>query len=199
MKMNLANKITMSRIILSIVIMILLLFPFEGLGLGLPSYVINGNIYVELKYIIAGVLFIIASLTDFFDGYVARKYDMVTDFGKMVDAISDKMLTNSLLVILAANGMISPVIAVIFIVRDIAVDTIKMVIGNKGKAVAAIKIAKWKTATLMFGLTLTLFYNLPFELIGIRVSDVLLIISSILSIVSAFQYYLMAKPYIEVK
>lgn len=197
--MNLANKITMSRIILAIVIMIVLLFPFEGLGLELPSYTINGNIYIELKYIVAGVLFIIASLTDFFDGRVARKYDMVTDFGKMIDAISDKMLTNSLLVILAANGMISPVIAVIFIVRDIAVDSIKMVVGNKGKAVAAIGIAKLKTATLMFGLVFTLFYNLPFELINIRVSDVLLIISAILSIVSAFQYYAMARPYIEVK
>ena len=197
--MNLANKITMSRIVLSIVIMILLLFPFEGLGLELPSYLVNGNIHVELKYIIAGVLFIIASLTDFFDGRVARKYNMVTDFGKMVDASSDKMLTNSLLVILSSNGMISPVIAVIFIVRDIAVDTIKMIVGNKGKAVAAIGIAKLKTATLMFGLVFTLFYNLPFELIGIRVSDVLLIISAILSVVSAFQYFIMAKPYIEVK
>jgi CDP-diacylglycerol--glycerol-3-phosphate 3-phosphatidyltransferase len=201
--MNLANKITISRIIISIVIMILLLFPFEGLGIDLPSYIVKGHIYVELKYIIAGVLFIIASLTDFFDGYVARKYDMVTDFGKMVDAISDKMLTNSLLVILASTGMISPIIAVIFIVRDIAVDTIKMIIGNKGKAVAAIKIAKWKTATLMLGLTFTLFYNLPFELIGngnsFRVSDVLLIISTVLSVISAFQYYIMAKPYIEVR
>ena len=93
--MNLANKITISRIVISIVIMILLLFPFEGLGLELPTYLVNGNIYIELKYIIAGILFIIASLTDFFDGMVARKYDMVTDFGKMVDAISDKMLTNS--------------------------------------------------------------------------------------------------------
>ena len=197
--MNLANKITMSRIILSIVIMLLLLFPFEGLGLELPTYLINGNIYVELKYIIAGVLFIIASLTDFLDGMVARKYNMVTDFGKMVDAISDKMLTNSLLVILASHGMISPIIAVIFIVRDIAVDSIKMVVGNKGKAVAAIGIAKLKTATLMIGLVFTLFYNLPFELIGIRVSDCLLIVSAILSIVYGFKYYIMASEYIEVK
>lgn len=197
--MNLANKITMSRVILAIVIMVLLLFPFEGLGLEFNSYVINGNIYIELKYIIAGVLFIIASLTDFLDGYVARKYNMVTDFGKMVDAISDKMLTNSLLVILASTGMISAVIAVIFIVRDIIVDAIKMVVGNKGKAVAAIGIAKWKTATLMLGLVFTLFYNLPFELIGIRVSDVLLIISAILSVVSGFQYYIMARPYLEAK
>ena len=197
--MNLANKITFSRIVLSIVIMILLLFPFEGLGVELPTYLVNGTIYVELKYIVAGVIFIIASLTDFFDGRVARKYNMVTDFGKMIDAISDKTLTNSLLIILASDGMISPVIAVIFIVRDIAVDSIKMVVGNKGKAVAAIGIAKLKTATLMFGLVFTLFYNLPFELIGIRVSDCLLIISAILSLVSAFQYYVMARPYIEVK
>ena len=124
---------------------------------------------------------------------------MVTDFGKMIDAISDKMLTNSLLVILACNGMISPIIAVIFIVRDIAVDSMKMVVGNKGHAVAAIGVAKVKTATLMLGLALTLFYNLPFELIGVRVSDCLLIISAILSVVSAFQYYNMAKMYIEVK
>ena len=197
--MNLANKITFSRIVLSIVIMILLLFPFEGLGIELPSYLVNGTIYIELKYIIAGIIFIIASLTDFFDGRVARKYNMVTDFGKMIDAISDKMLTNSLLIILAANGMISPVIAVVFIMRDIAVDSMKMVVGNKGKAVAAIGIAKLKTATLMLGLTFTLFYNLPFELIGIRVSDCLLIISAILSLVSAFQYYIMARPYIEVR
>ena len=197
--MNLANKITISRIVISIVIMILLLFPFEGLGLELPTYLVNGNIYIELKYIIAGVLFIIGSLTDFFDGRIARKYNMVTDFGKMVDAISDKMLTNSLLVILASNGMISPVIAVVFIVRDIAVDTIKMIVGNKGKAVAAIGVAKWKTATLMVGLTLTLFYNLPFELIGVRVSDCLLIISAVLSLISGFKYYTMARKYIEVK
>ena len=197
--MNLANKITMSRVILSIVIMIILLFPFDGLGVDLPSYVVHGNIYVEVKYLVAGVLFIIASLTDYFDGMVARKYNMVTDFGKMVDAISDKMLTNSLLVILASDGMISPVIAVIFIVRDIIVDSIKMVVGNKGHAVAAIGIAKVKTATLMVGLVLTLFYNLPFELWGVRVSDCLLIISSILALISGFQYYSMSRPYIEAK
>ena len=196
--MNLANKITLSRVVLSIVIMILLLFPFSQVGVELPTYKISTGV-IELKYIIAGVLFIIASLTDFVDGRVARKYNMVTDFGKMVDAISDKMLTNSLLVILSSTGMISPVIALIFILRDIIVDAIKMIVGNKGKAVAAIGVAKWKTATLMLGLVFTLFYNLPFELIGLRVSDVLLIISCCLSVVSGFKYYMMARPYIEAK
>ena len=196
--MNVANKITLSRVVLSIVIMIVLLFPFEQVGLELPIFKLE-HIVIELKYIIAGVLFIIASLTDFVDGKVARKYNMVTDFGKMVDAISDKMLTNSLLVILSAQGMISPVIALIFIMRDTIVDAMKMIVGNKGKAVAAIPIAKWKTATLMLGLVFTLFYNLPFELIGVRVSDVLLIISSILCVISGFKYYMMAKVYIDAK
>lgn len=197
--MNTANKITLSRIILSIVIMIVLLFPFDAVGIDLPSYIVNKNIYVELKYIVAAVLFIIASLTDYIDGKVARKYNMVTDFGKMIDAISDKMLTNSLLVILASQGMVSPVIAVVFIVRDIIVDAIKMLIGNKGQAVAAIGVAKLKTATLMLGLVFSLLYNLPFELIGINVAGFLLIVSAVLSVVSGFKYFMMARPYIDAK
>ena len=194
--MNTANKITISRIIMSFIIMALLLFPFELVGIDMPTYVFNGNIYIELKYLIAGIIFIIASLTDFFDGYVARKYNMVTDFGKMVDAISDKLLTNTVLVILACDGMVSPIIAVVIIARDIVVDSIKMIIGNKGKAVAAIKVAKYKTASLMFGLTLTLFYNIPFELINLRVSDFLLALAAVLSVISGVKYYIMAKDYL---
>lgn len=194
--MNKANKITMSRIIMTVIIIIILLFPFEKLNIKLPSYIFNGNIYIEFKYLITGILFIIASLTDFFDGYIARKYSLVTDFGKMIDAISDKLLTNTVLVILACDGMISPIIVVIIIARDIFVDSIKMLIGNKGKAVAAIKVAKFKTASLMFGITLTFFYNIPFELINLRISDFLLALAAVLSIVSGVKYYLMAKPYI---
>ena len=193
--MNTANKITISRVIVSFIIMILLLFPFELLNIKLPTYIFNGNIYIELKYIIAGILFVIASLTDFLDGYVARKYDMVTDFGKMVDAVSDKLLTNTVLVILACDGMISPIIAVVIIARDIFVDSIKMVMGNKGKAVAAIKVAKFKTASLMLGIILTLFYNMPFELINLRVSDFMLVLAAILSVISGVKYYMMARVY----
>lgn len=197
--MNKANKITMSRIIMSAIIIILMLFPFDQFNFEFPTYIINGNIVVDLKYIIVGILFIIASLTDFFDGYVARKYNMVTDFGKMIDAISDKLLTNSVLIILACEGKISTVVAVVIVVRDIVVDSIKMFIGNKGSAVAAIKVAKVKTATLMVGIVLTLFYNLPFELIPIRISKFLLVIAAVLSVISAIKYYLMAKPYFKNK
>lgn len=193
--MNTANKITILRVIMSFIIMILLLFPFELLNIKLPTYIFNGNIYIELKYIIAGILFVIASLTDFLDGHVARKYNMVTDFGKMVDAVSDKLLTNTVLVILACDGMISPIIAVVIIARDIFVDSIKMVMGNKGKAVAAIKVAKFKTASLMVGIILTLFYNIPFELINLRVSDFMLVLAAILSVISGVKYYMMARVY----
>ena len=170
MSMNKANKITMSRIVLSLIIIVLLLFPFDQAGFEFPTFLIKGKLLIDVKYIIVGVLFIVASLTDFLDGYVARKYNLVTDFGKMMDAISDKLLTNSVLIILACSGKISTVVAVVIIVRDIVVDSIKMVVGNKGAAVAAIGIAKWKTATLMVGIILTLFYNLPFELINLRIS-----------------------------
>lgn len=197
--MNKANKITMSRIFLSLIIIILLLFPFDQMGLEFPTYLINGNILIDLKYIISGILFIIASLTDFFDGIVARKYNMVTDFGKMLDAISDKLLTNSVLIILACNGKVSQIVVVVIIMRDIFVDSIKMVIGSKGSVVAAIGIAKIKTALLMIGIILTLFYNLPFELIPLRISDFLLVLAAILSVISGVKYYIMAKPYLTEK
>lgn len=195
--MNTANKITVSRIILSIIIIVIMLFPFDQMNVQFPTYLINGRVVIDLKYIIVGILFVIASITDFFDGYIARKKNMVTDFGKVMDAISDKLLTNSLLIILASSGMISTAIAVVIIVRDIFVDSIKMVIGKNGNAVAAIGIAKAKTATLMVGIALTLFYNLPFEFINFRVSDFLLAVAAILSVISGFKYYEMAKPYLK--
>ena len=164
--MNLPNKITMFRMVLAIIIIILLLFPFDSVGLELPTIYVNETLVMEIKYLIAGVLFIIASLSDFVDGKVARKYNMVTDFGKMMDAIADKVLVNSTLIILSATGFIHPIIPVIIIMRDTVVNSIKMIAGSKGKVVAAIKSGKIKTALLMVGIVLTLFYNLPFELIN---------------------------------
>ena len=114
----------------------------------------------------------------------------------MLDAIADKVLVNGILIILSSTGFISAVIPVIIVVRDIVVDTIKMVAGNKGRVVAAIKTGKIKTTCMMIGITLTLFYNLPFELWNIRVSDALLIVAAVLSIVSAVEYFYMNKDLI---
>lgn len=197
--MNKANKITVSRIALSFIIMFILLFPFYQLGIKVPTFLVGNNVVVDIRYVVAGVIFIIASLTDFLDGYIARKENIVTDFGKTIDAISDKLLTNPLLIILACNNLISPVIPVVIIARDIVVDSLKMFIGSKSSAVGAIYVAKVKTATLMVGITLTLFYNLPFELIDVRVSDFLLVVAALLSVISGIKYYIMAKPYFKEK
>ena len=129
--MNLPNKITVSRIILSIIVLLLLVFPLEKIGINVSTIVVNGTIQVDIKYIICGVLFLIASVTDFVDGHIARKYNMVTDFGKIMDAIADKILVNGVLIILACKGFVSVIIPVIVISRDTIVDSIKMVVGNK--------------------------------------------------------------------
>lgn len=191
--MNLPNKLTLLRIILSVLIIAFLLFPFQTAGINIPQLFINESIVVDVKYIISGVLFIIAAITDFLDGYIARKYNLVTDFGKLMDAIADKMLVNSVLIILSASGFIHPIIPIVIILRDTVVNTIKMIAASKGKVVAAIKSGKIKTICLMVGISLTLFYNLPFELFNLRIADFLLFIATVLSIISAIQYYVMNK------
>ncbi len=189
--MNLPNKLTIMRIIMSIFIIFLLLFPFQTAGINMPTLFVNESIVIDIKYIIAGVLFIVASLTDFFDGYIARKYNLVTDFGKLLDAIADKVLVNSVLIILSAQGFIHPIIPVVVIIRDSIVNSIKMIAASKGKVVAAIKSGKVKTACLMVGIILTLFYNLPFEFYNVRVADFLLFVAAALSIISGIQYYVL--------
>ena len=187
--MNLPNKLTISRIIISIIIIFVLLFPFDSMGIKLPDFYVNEQLVVHVEYLVAGVLFVIGSLTDFLDGYIARKYNLITDFGKLIDAIADKMLVNSVLIILASTGTISAIVPVIVILRDTVVNSIKMLAASKGKVVAAIKSGKYKTACLMIGVTLTLFYNLPFELFNLKVADFFLLVATILSLVSGVQYY----------
>lgn len=200
--MNLPNKLTISRIIMAIIIIIILLggsYTNSLFGFEIPKIFVNESIVVDLKYIISGILFILASITDFLDGYIARKYNLITDFGKLIDAIADKILVNSVLIILAAQGFIHPIIPVIIIIRDSVVNSIKMLAASKGKVVAAIKSGKVKTACLMVGIVLTLFYNLPFELWNISVSKALLFIATILSVVSGVQYFSLNKHLIRDK
>ncbi len=200
--MNLPNKLTISRIIIAIIIILILIggnYTGSIFGIEIPKIFVNETIVIDLKYIIAGVLFIIASLTDFLDGYIARKYNLITDFGKLIDAIADKILVNSVLIILSAQGFIHPIVPVIIIIRDSIVNSIKMLAASNGKVVAAIKSGKIKTACLMVGIVLTLFYNLPFELFNISVAKVLLFVATILSVVSGIQYFSLNKHLIKNK
>ena len=193
---NIPNYLTVCRIIISIVVIIFMLFPFDMINLSFPKYLINGTIILDIKLLIAAFLFIIASFTDFLDGYLARKYNAVTDLGKVTDAIADKILVNGVLIILCGQGYISPVIPVIIILRDTVVNTIKMVAGEHGDVVAAIKTGKFKTAFLMIGIALKLLGNYPLGLYNIALDDFFLITATVLSLISGIEYFNIYKKYI---
>ena len=186
--MNLPNKLTVTRIILTIVIIILCLFPFYSVGINFPKFNIAGLV-VDSTYFIAGVIYLIAAITDYFDGKIARSKNLITDTGKLLDAIADKVLVNSVLVIFACKGFVPAIVPVIYIFRDEVVNSLKMDALKKGKVVAAIKSGKIKTASMMIGLALMFFYNLPFELINLKVADFLIYFAVIMSLVSLYEYY----------
>ena len=190
--MNTPTKLTVSRLILSLVIIFILLFPWSMINVTIPQVLVSG-VTVDIRYPIAGVLFIIASLTDFLDGYLARKNNQITNTGKMLDAIADKVLVDSVLIILACQGFVNAIVPVVIVLRDIVVDAIKMEAASKGKVVAAIKSGKIKTASLMVGTVLMLFYNLPFELVNVHVDIFLLYFAMIMSIFSMYEYYTLNK------
>lgn len=188
MKFNVPTKLTFLRLILSILIIFLLIFPFYRIGFEFKTFLFK-DILIDIRYIIAGVIFICASFTDYLDGYLARKNKQVTDFGKFSDAIADKVLVNSVLIIFASQGFIPAVVPVVIIVRDIIVDAIRMNVASKGVVQAAKMSGKIKTACLMMGLTLTFFYNLPFELFGLQISKFFLYFGTLMSIVSMIEYF----------
>src|SRR5574344_2733044 len=131
-KMNVPNKITLCRIILSVLLLILLTFPLNRIGIEFPEFALNGGkIIIDSRYIICGIIFMVAAFTDYLDGHLARKYNLVTDLGKVMDAIADKILVNGVLICLAVSGHISVVVPVVIVSRDIIVDSIKMVAGSK--------------------------------------------------------------------
>ena len=113
-----------------------------------------------------------------------------------MDAIADKILVNAVLIVLAVNGYISVVVPVVIVSRDIIVDSIKMVAGQKSGAVGASKTGKIKTACMMSGITLLFFYNLPFSLININPARALIMIATVLSVISGVEYYIKNKKYL---
>ena len=194
--MNIPNKITICRIALSILLLIIMIFPVDKVGINFPEFQLAGKLIIDSKYLICGIIFLIASLTDFVDGYLARKYNLVTDIGKVMDAIADKILVNGVLILLATEGYISPIIPVVIVSRDIVVDSIKMVAGQKSGAVGASMAGKIKTACMLVGITLLFFYDLPFSLANIYPAKAIIMIATVLSVISGIQYYVKNKKYL---
>ena len=192
--MSKASKVTSIRIVLSILIVLLLIFPFYQMGIDVPTYLYN-NIVIDIRYIISGIIFILVALLDIYDNYIAKKEKTITVFSNMFDEIAGVLLVNCILIILAVSGMVSPIIAVVIIVRDLIVDRMKFVISCYNKSYKnTIDLAE--KIILTIGLIMTLFYNIPFELIGLRISDFLLIVAAVLAVISGIKYYLVIKDFL---
>lgn len=198
--MNLPNKITVLRLVISVFVLAILCIPWNIIGIEWPVYSIQ-NIPLDFnsKYIAAGTLFAIGSVTDVLDGYLARKYDSVTDFGKVMDAIADKVLVNGVLIILASSNFIPVIVPVIVISRDIAVDSLKMVVGNTKGAIQASWHGKIKTVCMMIGIILLFFIGIPLSSFGnmyYRIDLLLIYVATILSIISGYLYFNSYKDYV---
>lgn len=162
--MNLPNKITMFRLACVIAIVTLILIPFEG-----PMIEF---LHISLKYLIVFILFVLASISDFLDGYIARKYNMVTNFGKFMDPIADKLLVNSLFILLVNNGPIAipVIIPVVMVSRDTIVDVMRLLAVEQGKVVAANIFGKIKTVAQMIALIFVLLNDFPFSYLNLEFS-----------------------------
>ena len=141
MNLNLPNKLTVFRMILVPIFVILAYLPIENYVLGF-----------SIKFLILDLVFIIASITDQLDGYIARKTNQVTTFGKFLDPIADKILVLSALVVMCDFKLIPAWIPVVVLSREFLVSGFRLVAAEKGEVIAASIWGKIKTATTMFAI-----------------------------------------------
>ena len=193
--MNLPNKLTLFRIFLVPFIVLVWLFPYEQFNISLP--IVNvGPISLSFLNVIVLALFIIASITDMLDGMIARKNKMITTFGKFADPIADKLLVNSVLIIMSYKHMVPVVPVVLMLARDIVVDGCRMIASKNGVVVAAGILGKLKTVLQIITICLTLLNNLPFELISLPISSLMIWFTTFVSLASGYSYFMQLKQYI---
>ncbi len=168
--MNLANKITIFRIFLVPIFMLVL--------------------YLNISYskYIAAIIFIIASLTDTLDGYIARSKNMITNFGKFADPLADKILVSAALISLVEMGKIPGWVVVIIIAREFTISGFRIIAASEGITIAASPLGKIKTITQLIAIILLLFDNFPFNHIGFPVDMIMLYISLFFTVLSGVDY-----------
>ena len=179
MKMNLPNKLAILRIILVIPFVIFLSLALEF------SEIIGISIMLR---IFAAIIFVGAAITDYYDGKIARKYNMITNLGKLLDPLADKILVISALITFTKFNQISLWFVIIIIFRELLITGLRSIVAAEGVVIAADKLGKWKTATQMVALTLIIL--IPFSFI---VNNILLIIPLILTVVSGVEYVVKCK------
>lgn len=190
--MNLPNRITIIRLIFVPLIVLMSLFPFAQFNI-VFGHINVGFVTLSIQNLIILALFSLASLTDFLDGYLARKLNQVTTFGKFFDPIADKLLVNTLFILLAVQGVL-PVLAVLLMVwRDTIVEAVRMIAAKSGVTMAAQFLGKVKTVAQIITLILYLLNNLPFELIHLPVHELMLWFTVSISLLSGISYFLQSK------
>lgn len=194
--MNLPTKITTARIILVVGLLAFLLVcdflpDFQPLSFG-PGNSIN------LVYLIAAIVFILAASTDALDGYLARKLHQVTDLGKFLDPVADKLLVDSMLIYLAlsrwGNLSLPLFCVVVMIVRDLVVDALRFVAASKGIVLAANLFGKLKTVFQMIAIPVVLLNGFPFSFFDLdwnpylRLGTILIYLATLMSLLSGIIY-----------
>lgn len=195
MKLNFPNILVLVRLAFVPIIILLLLFPTWGTD----QVYANDHLVFNWTDALAGVLFILASITDYVDGWYARKYDQISTFGKLFDPLADKILVNSVLIIFSARGIVPIIFTVLFIVRDILVDGLRMMLASNNIVLAADKWGKLKTVFQMIGLSLIFFVtpNIPTDSLGYDWTNlpgtimlIPLTLGLAFSVYSGFNYYI---------
>ena len=199
--MNTPTKITFSRII-AIVIMVLTLVILYFIGLANPNFVIPDipNTGINWLYFGLFVFFVIASFTDYLDGHLARKNNQVTDLGKFLDPVADKLLVNSMVIFLivpasyAHNGQMNFSLwcALLLVARDIVVDALRFIAAQKGVVIAANIFGKAKTVLEMVAVSLVLLNGWPFIYFDadwpVRIADIFVYLCTFASVMSGIIY-----------
>ncbi|MBN3526264.1 CDP-diacylglycerol--glycerol-3-phosphate 3-phosphatidyltransferase [Paenibacillus apiarius] len=186
--MNLANKITLARIFLVPIMMFFLLVNFDYL----PPIRVE-DFYITYNQIIAALIFIIAASTDGLDGYIARKRKMVTNLGKLLDPLADKLLVAAVLISLVEMGKCDAWIAVVIISREFAVTGLRQVALLEGTVVAASKWGKWKTATQITAIVAMLLNNFPFAFINFPFDVIATWMAALITVYSGIDYFVKNK------
>lgn len=185
--MNLANKITLARIFLVPIIMFFLVIQVKFPEISFEQFSITYN------QIIAALIFIIAASTDSLDGYIARKRKLVTNLGKLLDPLADKLLVSAVLVSLVELDKLDAWIAVVIISREFAVTGLRQIALLEGQVIAASKWGKWKTAAQITAIIALLINNFPFNFIGVPFDIIASWAAAIITIYSGFDYFMKNK------
>lgn len=181
--MNLPNKITLSRICLIPVFIIILSIPLD-----LGAWNI-GPTDLPITHFIAALIFIIASTTDWLDGYIARKYQLITNMGKFLDPLADKLLVSAAFILIVELGLAPAWVVILIISREFAVTGLRLVAAGEGIVLAASKMGKLKTVSQILAIILLLLHNFPFSYIGLPIDIILLYIALILTVWSGVEYF----------